>query len=127
MMSPAAKKKILIADDDIVFNDVLVNFLRKEGFQVETARDGMMASQAAMRAPHPALIFLDIRMPAGSGIDVLKRLRLSTKTAHIPIIAVSADPSPTLPEQALAAGATEFVLKPINLEEIRKLMAEILE
>jgi putative two-component system response regulator len=120
------KKTILIADDDEVFVDLMSRFFHEHDFAIITASDAMHASMIALRAPHPSLILLDIRMPAGSGLEVLKRLRMSAKTNQIPIIAVSADASPTLPEEARKLGATEFVLKPVDPEEMRKLAYKLL-
>lgn len=120
------KQNILIADDDPVFRDVMATFYREYDFNVSTANDAMQACMQALHAPHPALIVLDIRMPAGSGMAVLRRLRMSNKTKNIPIIAVSADASPTLPEEARKAGATEFVLKPVDLEKMRSLAFRLL-
>lgn len=120
------KQTILIADDDAVFRGVMEALYRDYGFEVTTANDAMQACMRALRPPLPSLIVLDIRMPAGSGLTVLQRLRMSNKTKNIPIIAVSADASLTLPDEARKAGATEFVLKPVDPEEIRKLTFKLL-
>jgi len=119
-------KIILIADDDEVFVQLLSEYLKDYGFEIETASDAMHASIIAFRPPHPALILLDIRMPAGSGLAVLKRLRDSDWTKNIPIIVVSADASSGLPEEARALGATEFAQKPVNLEAMRGVIFKLL-
>ena len=120
------KQNILIADDDPVFRDLMETFYREYDFEVTTANDAMQACMRALHPPLPALIVLDIRMPAGSGLTVLQRLRMSNKTKNIPIVAVSADASPTLPDEARKAGASEFVLKPVDPEEMRKLTFKLL-
>jgi CheY-like chemotaxis protein len=119
-------KIILIADDDQVFVDLLSEFLKDHGFEIETASDAMHASIIAFRPPHPDLILLDIRMPAGSGLAVLKRLRGSDKTRNIPIIAVSADPSSALPEEVRSLGATEFAQKPVDLISMGRVIFKLL-
>lgn len=120
------KPLILIADDDRVFADMLARSLESHGMMVEIVTDGMHASMRAVRDPRPAIIFLDIRMPAGSGIEVLKRIRMSNRTSGIPIVAVTADTNPKLPEEVRALGATEFAQKPVDLEAIRRLVFRLL-
>ncbi len=120
------KPLILIADDDRVFADVLARFLESQGLQTEIVTDGMHASMRAVREPRPAIIFLDIRMPAGSGLEVLKRIRMSNRTSGIPIVMVTADTNSKLPDEVHALGATEFAQKPIELEAIRRLVFKLL-
>ncbi len=120
------KPLILIADDDRVFADVLARFLESHGLETEIVTDGMHASMRALRKPKPSIIFLDIRMPAGSGLEVLKRIRMSNKTSGIPIVMVTADTSSKLPDEVHALGATEFAQKPVELEAIRRLVFKLL-
>ena len=125
-MRSMKKLNILIADDDEVFLDMMSQYFEEYDFEISTARDAMYASMIALRVPHPSIILLDIRMPAGSGLAVLQRLRMSRKTKDIPIVAVSADASPTLPDEARELGASAFVLKPVDLEEMRRLVFKLL-
>ena len=118
-------KSVLIADDDAIFRQVLAKFLTEHGFTVTIASDGMQASMMAIRNS-PDAVILDIRMPAGSGLEVLKRLRGSLKSSHIPVLAVSADANGNLPLEAKQLGASEFMLKPINLEDLHKKLCTLL-
>ncbi|PYO88210.1 MAG: hypothetical protein DMD66_08160 [Gemmatimonadetes bacterium] len=121
-------KKILVADDDKVTLETLGAQLRGVGFQVVTAMDAMQAFMIAQRAL-PDVVVLDIQMPGGTGLDTLKRdtlkrLRTSTKTQAIPVIAISAHPK--LGPQATALGAVEFLAKPVDFARLRGTLDRLL-
>jgi twitching motility two-component system response regulator PilH len=80
--------KVLIADDSRVQVFLVKTALEQKGFQVIVAMDAMQAGMTALRNA-PDAIILDINMPGGSGLEVLKRLRMSTKTQLIPVIVVA--------------------------------------
>lgn len=82
------------------------------------AMDAMQAFMAAQRSS-PDAVLLDIQMPGGTGFDTLKRLRSSTKTQAIPVIAMSALKDPETGKRALALGAVEFLAKPVDFERLR--------
>ena len=111
-------KKILIADDDRVTLETLGAQLRGAGFQILTAMDAMQAFMVAQRSA-PDAVLLDIQMPGGTGLDTLKRLRTSSKTQAIPVIAISGLKDPQTSKQALALGAVEFFPKPVDFERLR--------
>lgn len=105
--------RILVVDDDKDMILLLTRLLQKAGHTVLTALD---ASQAVMQAHRekPALILLDIQMPAGGGLTVIDRLKMSTKTNTIPIVVLSASQDPEVEARALAAGVTRFLRKPCD-------------
>jgi len=111
-------KKILIADDDRVTLETLGAQLRGVGFQVLTAMDAMQAFMVAQRSA-PDAVLLDIQMPGGTGFDTLKRLRTSSKTQAIPVIAISGLKDPATGKRALTLGAAEFFPKPVDFERLR--------
>lgn len=118
-------KSILIADDDQIFRQLVAKFLSDRGFKITIASDGMQASMMALRNS-PDAIILDIRMPAGSGLEVLKRVRGSLKTSQVPVLVVSADLDGNLPLEAKQLGANEFLNKPVDLEDLYKKLCEML-
>jgi CheY-like chemotaxis protein len=78
-----------------------------------------MVPAEGMRLAHeqqPALVLLDIQLPGMDGFDVLARLRADARTAHIPVIAVSANALPGDIDAALAAGFAAYLTKPLELE-----------
>ena len=119
-------KKILVADDDRVTLDTLGAQLRGVGYQVLTAMDAMQAFMVAQRSA-PDAVLLDIQMPGGTGLDTLKRLRTSTKTQNVPVIAMSALPGAEPKTRALALGAVEFFAKPVDFARLRESLARLLE
>jgi two-component system, OmpR family, response regulator CpxR len=116
-------KSVLIADDDQIFRQLVSKYLTEHGFTVRVASDGMQASMMAIRH-NPDAVILDIRMPAGSGLEVMKRLRGSHKS--IPVLAVSADLDGNLPYEAKLLGAAGFMTKPVQLDELYNKLCEIL-
>ncbi len=118
-------KKILVADDDSVTLETLGAQLRGIGFQVITAMDAMQAFMVAQRSA-PDVVLLDIQMPGGTGLDTLKRLRTSTKTQNIPVLAMSALPGADPKARALALGALEFFAKPVEFERLRGTLERLL-
>src|SRR6266545_1340055 len=95
---------VLIADDDRdIVRFVEVN-LRLEGFQVVTAHDGEDALGKAFDL-QPNLILLDVMMPRMDGYEVCTRLRADGRTAHIPVL-------------GLTAGADDYIIKPFDPMEL---------
>lgn len=109
--------KILIADDSRFQGQLLASFLSPKGFEAVFAADALQAWTAALRST-PQLILLDINMPGGTGIEVLKRLRMSTKTQHIPVIVVSGEENPATESMARSLGAVDFLHKPVEQEQL---------
>jgi len=111
------QKLILVVEDDERIVKALSVRLNAKGYHVLAAYDAIMAIQKAMEQP-PDLILLDITMPGGNGLTVAERIKSSTKTAHIPIIFLTASKEPNLHHKALALGATAFFEKPFDFDEL---------
>ena len=120
-----ATPTILLADDDLVTLRLLTATLNHEGYRVVTAMDAMQAVMVAHRTV-PDAILMDVMMPGGSGLQVLKRLKASTETQQIPIIAISSSADPTLPAQTVALGAEAFLQKPVDLVQLNELLRSLL-
>lgn len=115
-MRPSAPL-ILVIDDDAVARRSLEDSLRRGGFPVELAGDGDEGvARAAARTP--ALIILDLVLPPSGGLDVLGRLRASPECADVPVIVVTASGDGDETERAFAAGADDFVRKPVRETEL---------
>jgi two-component system cell cycle response regulator len=114
--------KILVADDSRLQVALLRKALLEDGFEVVVAEDALQAGMLALRAA-PDAIILDINMPGGSGIEVLKRLRRSTKTQHIPVLVVSGNNDLDIRQVAMELGVAEFLPKPVDLCHLRKAMS----
>ncbi len=105
--------KILVVDDDIAIAKSLCIRLKSAGYTIDTANDGVSATQKAIQGK-PDLIILDLSMPAGDGHSVLARLRENPETMLTPILVLTASQRPGLREEVLAAGATVFFEKPFE-------------
>jgi two-component system phosphate regulon response regulator PhoB len=108
---------ILLAEDDPDIRHLVSYKLIKSGFDVVEAADGRAALQAARHQP-PDLVLLDVRMPYLSGLDVCRELRGGPRTTNVPIIILTARSRPQDIEQAYAAGATDYVVKPFSPREL---------
>ncbi|MCG2767953.1 MAG: response regulator [Anaerolineae bacterium] len=118
-------KKILIADDEPDVVGMLTMRLRAHGYEVVTACDGIQAIVYAKREM-PDLILLDIKMPGRDGYFVLESLRMSAKTALIPIIFLSALPPGDVEKKATELGAEGYFTKPYESEEIITAIREMI-
>lgn len=117
--------KILIADDDKDFVQVLGQRLRAEGLSTIVAYEGVRAIEAVNRE-HPDLVLLDIRMPAGSGQSVLKTLRAKQDTAEIPVIVMTGHPITGLEQDVREAGAQGFFAKPFEFDDLIRSIWELM-
>lgn len=116
--------KILVADDSPVQIALLRTALEEKGFEVLVAKDALQAGIAARRFA-PDAIILDINMPGGSGLEVLKRLKNAEKTSHIPVVVVTGNDKAETQREAIKLGAVEFLLKPVDVEKLAKLLADL--
>jgi CheY-like chemotaxis protein len=89
---------------------------RRPDIRLLTARDGGLGVQLA-RTHRPAVILMDINLPGISGIEALKILREDPATAHIPVIALSANAMPRDVEKGMQAGFFQYLTKPIKINE----------
>ena len=117
---------VMIAEDDRVLSQLLSSRLRKAGFDVVAAFDAMQSFMLAVRTA-PAAIVLDINMPGGNGIEVLKKLKVSSKTSHIPVLVLSASADPSMSETVKGLGAEEFFTKPPDLELLEATLGRVLD
>lgn len=108
---------ILVADNEPgILRFVEVN-LRLDGFDVLCAEEGEQALRMAEEQV-PSLVILDIKMPGLSGLEVCRRLRAQSRTAHVPIIILTANALTLDKVDGLAAGADDYVVKPFDPAEL---------
>ncbi len=111
MMGDAdAKIKIAVIEDEEVLLDVLENKLKKEGFEVFSARDGQ-AGLELVRSVRPDIILLDVVMPKMDGFEVLSRLHGDAELSKIPVIIISNSGQPVEIEKALSMGVKDYLIK----------------
>ena len=122
----AAKPKILIIDDDKSLVALFSAELGKAGYHVLAAYDAMQGFMLAQRET-PALILLDLQLPAGGGLPLLEKLARGGKTMAIPVVMVSATSDPQVQAETKAQGAVAFIQKPVDrtalVETVKELLA----
>lgn len=111
---PSDKGMILLVDDEERVIELLSLYLKKEGFSVETARDGQEALDKA-RLSQPALVVLDLMLPKLDGIEVCRRLR---QFSSVPVIMLTARDDDLDKILGLEMGADDYVTKPFNPREV---------
>jgi DNA-binding NtrC family response regulator len=117
-------KRVLIVDDEKNMRWVLGQALSSEGFDVSEASDGKQAL-SAVADQEPDVMILDHRMPAPDGMEVLRRVR--QKGAAFPIIMLTAHGNVTQAVEAMKAGASEYLTKPFDLEELKLAIEKALQ
>jgi two-component system response regulator AtoC len=114
-------KRVLIADDEKNLRWVLAESLTAAGYEVVEASDGKSAL-AAVDEQAPDVMVLDHKMPSPDGMEVLRRIR--AKGAEFPIIMLTAHGNVGTAVEAMKAGATEYLTKPFDLEELKLSIAK---
>jgi sigma-B regulation protein RsbU (phosphoserine phosphatase) len=103
----------LVVDDTAANRRLYSGILGKAGFQVETARDGIEAL-AQLLEERPSLVLLDFVMPRLDGVGVLKKMRGDARFERIPVVMLTSSTSPDDVDEALEAGANDYITKPVN-------------
>ena len=118
--------KILIIEDDPVFQQTLSEFLRTDGFEVFSAVDGEEGIKLA-REKSPNIVLLDIILPKKNGYEVIAELKKEPTTKNIPIVLLTNLGGVQDVEKALELGATTYLVKSdYKLEEVAGKIKEIL-
>jgi PAS domain S-box-containing protein len=110
-------KKILIVEDDRKIAIAVAVRLKANGYEVITVYDALAGVSSALQH-HPALVLLDISMPAGSGFIVAERLQSIAQTAGTPMIFMTASKNPLFKKKAEEVGAVAFFEKPFEADQI---------
>ena len=108
---------ILLVDDSFQNNELMQVVLEKEGYETMMASNGMEALEA-IRQRHPDLIILDIMMPGMDGYALLDHLKRTEPVPHIPVIMLTARNNQKDLQKAMEMGAADYVIKPIDIEDI---------
>lgn len=117
----AGRPRVLVVDDSGTIVTVVKYFLELEGYDVIVADDGRLGFDMALREC-PDAIISDVKMPGMGGLEMVKALRLDPRTATIPVLMLTSETSVELETQGLAAGADDYIVKPV---EPRRLAARV--
>lgn len=119
------KKAIMIVDDEEDIRSALKEVLQ-DTYRIYEAADGAEALRL-VQGIAPDLILLDILMPEADGYEVCSRLKHDKKTAHIPVIFLSAKAQLSDTEKGFNVGADAYVAKPFSAEKLLKKISDVLE
>lgn len=120
-------RKILLADDELVGREVVTALLERNGHQVTAVEDGVEVLEALQNGTFDILLG-DISMPFMDGTEVARIIRSGEREGidrMIPIIALSAHVFPQDREYILSFGINDYIAKPVNFEELLRLIEEV--
>lgn len=110
------RKRVLVVDDDAEVRSSVADVLEEEGFDVQTAENGLHGLRVLAGGPQPDVILLDLMMPGMDGWGFMGELRRSPQLERIPVVVFSAHGDPrAVAAQLQAAG---HLRKPLRLDEL---------
>jgi twitching motility two-component system response regulator PilH len=121
---PAAGRKILIVDDSPTERYFLADLLSKRGYVVVTAENGEEAL-AKVRSEKPSLVVMDVVMPGTSGFQATRAIARDPATSGIPVILCTSKGAESDKIWGLRQGAREYVIKPVDPEELLAKIASL--
>jgi DNA-binding response OmpR family regulator len=110
----ATQARVLVVDDEPMVRDVLARYLKRSGFEVDSASDGELAL-AAFDAHRPDLVLLDLMLPRVDGFEVFRRIRARSQS---PVIMITARGQTTDRIVGLEVGADDYISKPFSPAEV---------
>ena len=110
----ARMERLLLVDDDVELCEILTEYLSSEGFEVESAHDGLRGLERAQSGEH-AMVILDLLLPRLRGLDVLRQLRASS---NLPVLILTARGEDVDRILGLELGADDYLPKPFNSREL---------
>jgi two-component system phosphate regulon response regulator PhoB len=117
--------RILLVEDHATMREAMRMVLEGEGFSIDEAPDARTALGSIHRAP-PAIVFLDLNIPGGSGLDVLTGLKADPVTQRIPVIVITAEGEEGR-AGAIARGAEDYLTKPFSPRVLLQAVERALE
>ncbi|VXC71708.1 response regulator [Massilia sp. 9I] len=115
-------RTILLVDDDVRNVFALTSALESRGAKVEVGRNGFEALAKLDEVPGIDLVLMDVMMPGMDGLEATRRIRADGRFDRLPIIAITAKAMKDDQEQCLAAGANDYLAKPIDLSRLYSLL-----
>ncbi|WP_228052486.1 PAS domain S-box protein [Nodosilinea sp. LEGE 07298] len=115
--TPATAPLILLAEDNEANISTIVSYLQAKGYRVDIAHNGQEAIDCLQHLT-PDLILMDIQMPGMDGLEAIGHIRRDPRFNEVPIIALTSLAMPGDRDRCLAAGATEYLSKPVRLKQL---------
>ncbi len=125
--APLQGRKALVVDDDIRNVFALTSMLERYGMKVVYAENGREGIERLHQHDNTDLVLLDIMMPEMDGYETARAIRSMPRFAHLPIISLTAQAMTGDREKALAAGASDYIAKPVDVDELVSMMTAWLD
>ncbi|MEG3661902.1 response regulator [Celeribacter halophilus] len=122
----AEKPRILLVEDEDNIAIAIEVLLGRAGYDLVRVSRGDQALPN-IRAQQPNLVVLDVTLPGCSGYEVCQRLRSDPSLSHIPVLMMSARVSQAEQRKGLAMGADAFLTKPFAMDDLKGLVARLIE
>ncbi|MDQ3804764.1 MAG: response regulator [Acidobacteriota bacterium] len=122
----ATRPTVLVVEDFEDNRFMMRRLLEMSGYHVVEAVNGKQAVEMA-ESEHPAIILMDLSLPMLDGLTATRRIRERNGLSRVPIVAVSAHDSADFHAEALAAGCNEYVTKPIDFDQLVRLLDRLLK
>jgi CheY-like chemotaxis protein len=119
---PLRDRKVLVVDDDVRNIFALNSLLERHGMNVITATNGHDAIEMLDNNPDLSLVLMDVMMPEMDGYETMRRIREIPAFRQLPIISLTAKAMKGDREKCLQAGASDYVAKPVNTEQLLSLV-----
>jgi CheY-like chemotaxis protein len=117
-------KRVLVVDDDVRNIFALSSVLERHGMDVVTAGNGQEAVQQVERDEDIALVLMDIMMPEMDGYETMKAIRARPEKRSLPMIALTAKAMKGDREKCIEAGASDYIAKPVNTDQLLSLLRQ---
>ena len=115
-------KKVMVVDDDMRSAFAITKILQEKGVQVLTAEDGLVALGLLEQEPDVDLVLMDIMMPVMDGYETTRRIRKNEVFMTLPVIALTAKAMKEDPDRCIAAGASDYLTKPVDEQRLFSMM-----
>jgi tubulin-specific chaperone A len=115
-------KKILVADDDMRNVFAISKVLEEKGMDIYKAADGQEALDMLDKEPHMDLVLMDIMMPVMDGYEATRHIRSQERFRSLPILAITAKAMREDRDKCIAAGANDYIPKPVEIDRLISLM-----
>jgi DNA-binding response OmpR family regulator len=115
--APSTRRRIVIAEDDPAIASMLEKVLSQH-YDVTVVHDGKSALAMAASQPRPALLMLDVMMPALDGLGVAAEIKKSAELKSIPIIFLTAKSGATDVIKGIQSGARHYITKPFKIDDV---------
>jgi CheY-like chemotaxis protein len=115
---------VLIVDDDVTMAQALSDMVGLFDWETQIVHGPRPALQAIQAKP-PALILLDLNMPGVDGLEVCRYIKRDPIAGKTPVVMVTAEDSPTIQEKARLAGASDYLVKPVDVDRLEVILDKL--